>query len=73
MGDPSLKQELLESTVVDIGAFDNLEDTDLDFVMPVWMVIMIALVAIIFGIQAAKIRAKRQAEPGQDKKEDVIK
>lgn len=65
----SLKQELLESAVVDIQAFDNLEQSELVFGLPLWMTIMIALVIALAGIQAVKLRINTDSSSSSNSSE----
>jgi len=64
----SLKQELLESTMVDVDALNSLEKSDLQFDTPLWMLVMIALVFALAGVQAVKLRTSGEKEIKSNKK-----
>jgi hypothetical protein len=69
MAETSLKDRLIESTVVDPTALDAFEKSDILADVPLWMLVMIALLFAIAGIGAMKDRTDTQKKDrsGDDK------
>lgn len=62
----SLKDRLIESTVVDPSALDSIEESNVLGDMPIWMVVMIALLFAIASAGAMKERTEKQRDNSKD-------
>ncbi|MAZ67356.1 hypothetical protein CL652_01125 [bacterium] len=66
MGGTSLKDKLIESTVIDSSALNAVEKSDVLGEFPIWMIVMIALLFAIAGSSAMKERTEKQKKESKD-------